>query len=79
LRDLGFTTYAIPSDQGWGWQGLTLRTIQESMGHKDIKMTMRYSHPTPEHKKMAVKVLDRVTTFFTTVDKNPDLHKVVSI
>jgi hypothetical protein len=42
-------------------------------------MTMRYSHPTPEHKKMAVKVLDRVTTFFTTVDKNPDLHKVVSI
>ena len=59
--------------------GVDIRTIQELMGHKDIKMTMRYSHPTPEHKKKAVKVLDGVTTFFTTVDRNPDLDKVVSI
>ena len=62
-----------------GMAGVDIRTIQELMGHKDIKMTMRYSHPTPEHKKNAVKVLDGVTTSFTTVDKNPDSHKVVSI
>jgi integrase len=62
-----------------GMAGVDIRTIQELMGHKDIKMTMRYSHPTPEHKKNAVKMLDGVTTFFTTVDKNPDSHKVVSI
>ena len=62
-----------------GMAGVDIRTIQELMGHKDIKMTMRYSHPTPEHKKNAVKVLDGVTTFFTTIDKNPDSHKVVSI
>ena len=62
-----------------GMAGVDIRTIQELMGHKDIKMTMRYSHPTPEHKKNAVKVLDGVTTFFTTVDRNPDSHKVVSI
>ena len=62
-----------------GMGGVDIRTIQELMGHKDIKMTMRYSHPTPEHKKNAVKVLDGVTTFFTTMDRNPDSHKVVSI
>jgi len=62
-----------------GMAGVDIRTIQELMGHKDIKMTMRYSHPTPEHKKNAVKMLDGVTTFFTTVDKKPDSHKVVSI
>ena len=59
--------------------GVDIRTIQELMGHKDIKMTMRYSHPTPEHKKNAVKVLDGVTTFFTTVGIKPDSYKVVSI
>ena len=46
-----------------GMAGVDIRTIQELMGHKDIKMTMRYSHPTPEHEKNAVKVLDGVTTF----------------
>jgi hypothetical protein len=40
---------------------------------------MRYSHPTPEHKKNAVRVLDGVTTFFTTEAKNPESDKVVSI
>lgn len=59
--------------------GVDIRTIQELMGHKDSKMTMRYSHPTPEHKKNAVKMLDGVTAFFTTVDKNPDSHKIADI
>ena len=62
-----------------GMKGADIRTIQELMGHKDIKMTMRYSHPTPEYKKNAVKVPDGVTTFFTTVDRKPDSHKVVNI
>jgi hypothetical protein len=59
--------------------GVDIRTIQELMGHKDIKMTMRYSHPTPAHQKNALKMLDGVTTFFTKVVRNPDSHKVVSI
>jgi len=59
-----------------GMAGVDLRTIQELMGRKDIKMTMRYSHPTPEHKKNAVKVLDGVTTFFTKVVRKPDSIKL---
>jgi hypothetical protein len=60
-------------------KGYDIKTIAELMGHKDIKMTMRYSHPTPEHKRRAVESLDGVTTIFTT-QANPDEHrKVVNI
>lgn len=38
--------------------GVNLRTVQELMGHKDIKMTMRYSHLSPEHRQEAVGLLD---------------------
>jgi len=62
-----------------GMAGVDIRTVQELMGHKDIKMTMRYSHPTPEHEKNAVKVLDGVTTSYPKVVRKPDAHKVVGI
>ncbi len=38
--------------------GVDIVTVQELMGHKDISMTKRYSHPTPEHKKQAVNKLN---------------------
>ena len=62
-----------------GMAGVDIRTIQELMGHKDIKMTMRYSHPTPEHKKRAVEKLDEVTSILTTYPKTEERPKVVSI
>lgn len=39
-------------------EGVDLVTVQELMGHKNINMTKRYSHPTPEHKKQAVERID---------------------
>jgi integrase len=62
-----------------GMAGVDIKTIQELMGHKDIKMTMRYSHPTPEHKRKAVEILDRVTTIFTTETELKNKVKVLSI
>jgi integrase len=59
--------------------GVDIKTIAELMGHKDIKMTMRYSHPTPEHKKKAVKILDRVTSNLTTGVETEKKVKVVNI
>jgi len=38
-------------------KGNDLRTVQELMGHKDIKMTLRYSHLSPAHKMTAVQTL----------------------
>ncbi|MGB3342170.1 MAG: site-specific integrase [bacterium] len=39
-----------------------IRTVQELMGHKDIRMTMRYSHLSNAHLKQAVSRLIDVTT-----------------
>jgi integrase len=62
-----------------GMAGVDIKTIQELMGHKDIKMTMRYSHPTPEHKKLAVKVLESSHTSFHTTPQEAKTQRVVSI
>jgi len=40
--------------------GVDLMTVKELLGHKDIKMTMRYSHLSPDHKRMAVKRMEVV-------------------
>lgn len=37
--------------------GVNLRAVQELMGHKDIKMTMRYSHLSRQHLQEAVGLL----------------------
>jgi len=38
-----------------------IRTVQELLGHKDIKMTMKYSHLSTAHKQNAVRKLDVCT------------------
>jgi integrase len=39
--------------------GVDLATLKELMGHSNISITMRYVHPTPEHKREAVQKLER--------------------
>ena len=39
--------------------GVDLATLKELMGHSHISITMRYVHPTPEHKKEALRKLER--------------------
>lgn len=41
--------------------GVDIRTAQELMGHKDIRMTMRYSHLSSAHLKEAVKRIEHDT------------------
>jgi hypothetical protein len=36
-----------------------IRTVAELMGNRTIQMTMRYAHPAPEHKLVAVERLAR--------------------
>jgi len=38
--------------------GVDIRTVQELLGHKDIKQTMRYAHLSPSHKRAAVEALE---------------------
>ena len=46
--------------------GVDLRTTQELAGHKDISMTVRYAHLSPDHKLDAI---DRLMTFRATEEK----------
>jgi len=39
--------------------GVELATLKELMGHSNISITMRYVHPTPEHKQEALRKLER--------------------
>ena len=39
--------------------GVDLATLKELMGHSHITITMRYVHPTPEHKQEAIRKLER--------------------
>ena len=51
--------------------GANLRAIQTLLGHKDLRMTMRYSHLSPEHLQGAVKALDSVFTAEPQKKKQP--------
>ena len=50
-------------------QGVDLRTVQQVMGHKDIKMTMRYSHLSPEYVQEAMERLDNLWTLYGHQDR----------
>lgn len=43
-------------------KGVDLETVQELLGHKSIKMTMRYIHLSGSHKAKAVEKLDNSIT-----------------
>ncbi|MBN1272507.1 MAG: tyrosine-type recombinase/integrase [Candidatus Aminicenantes bacterium] len=39
--------------------GVDIVTVAELLGHTSLRMTMRYSHPSPDHKRNAVEMLVR--------------------
>lgn len=53
--------------------GQPLRTIQELLGHADIRMTIRYSHLSPAHLSDAIQIVGRIAEPKTssTEVKNP--------
>jgi len=56
-------TFAIRSPRDRLAQaGIDLYQISKLLGHKDIKMTQRYSHHCPDSLRSGVEVLDRIST-----------------
>ena len=46
-------------------RGADLRTVQELVGHQDIRMTQRYAHLSASHKQNVVYLLDRDSQQFS--------------
>ncbi len=58
-------------------QGVDLNTVRDLLGHKDLKMTLRYAHLSPEHRTKVVSILDRIMGART--QKRPQSAKVVKL
>ena len=43
-------------------RGVTLKELQELLGHASLAMTMRYAHLAPEHLRTAVSRLEGLTS-----------------
>ena len=57
--------------------GVDLNTVRELLGHKDITMTLRYSHLAPRHKQHAVDILSKkMDTFWTLESKVKDVQEI---
>ena len=41
-------------------RGVSLKAVQELLGHATIEMTMRYAHLSPDVKRDAVRLLDEL-------------------
>ncbi len=59
-------------------QGVDIRTVQQVMGHKTIKMTMRYSHLSPEYVQEAMMRLDSAWTLYGHQARTGNTSNVVS-
>ena len=59
-------------------QGVDIRTVQQIMGHKTIKMTMRYSHLSPEYVQEAMMRLDNAWTLYGHQAKQENSPSIVS-
>ncbi len=60
IRDCTFHTLRHTFASHLIMQGIDLTNVKVLMGHKDIKMTLRYAHLAPGHTSKAVNVLDKV-------------------
>ena len=59
--------------------GVDLNTVRELLGHKDITMTLRYSHLAPRHKQHAVDILSKKMDSFWTLEPKMEIAEKTEV
>ncbi len=55
--------------------GIDLNTVRELLGHKDMTMTLRYSHLAQSHKQRAVDILGKKVDTFWALEQKSEAAK----
>ena len=59
--------------------GVDLNTVRELLGHKDMAMTLRYSHLAQSHKQHAVEILGKKMDTFWTLDPKSKITQELEV
>jgi integrase len=62
IKNLTFHDLRHDAASRLAMDGVPLRTIAAILGHRDIRMTSRYAHLSPQHLRDAMRALDNPTT-----------------
>ena len=63
ISDIGQPTHVLRHTfaSHFVMRGGSIPVLQKLLGHKNISMTMRYAHLSPEHKRQSVNLLNGLT------------------
>ena len=75
LDGVNFHTLRHPFAPWAVMRGVTLKELQELLGHSSLTMTMRYAHLAPEHLRTAVGRLDGLTNSQSLKHQRKDHRK----
>ncbi|HXG02446.1 MAG TPA: site-specific integrase [Candidatus Binatia bacterium] len=59
IKNLTFHDLRHDAASTLAMEGVPMRTIAEILGHRDLRMTARYAHLSPQHLREAIQVLER--------------------